>query len=170
MKKRIRRAWLAALGFVMVGALTACQSTGTSRNNDSLVGTYGTDLQGQCDVQPLLKVQKKDGQLATYIRGDDVIWHEVPARLPTADETKEMLEDRRLNGVNAAVLMKGTGAIMKVPMGWRYNETFTTRTGYVAWVPYGPIDLQRFDENMPEVGQIDSAYKRCLEDRTRERQ
>ncbi|MFC4706721.1 hypothetical protein ACFPAA_24260, partial [Paraburkholderia caffeinitolerans] len=124
---------------------TAVPPVNAAQNDDHWVGVYSADLQGHCDVKPLFKIAKEDGDIVGYLQGDDGSWHDAELVPITRKKLKKTFPEKDLNGVSMLVLEEST-VIVHAPPGWRYDEKFATWTGDFAVFPFNAVlDLQKTD-------------------------
>jgi len=125
------------VAIVMALMLAACN--GHAGSSDPLTGMWG--IKNGDTIKPLMKVEKNGDQYAVshYENGN---W------VPLTQQVKPMAPDdlAKLSGhkePDSVVGIKGNSfAFFHTPVGWSAHG-FSTKTGYVVFVPFKLVDLQR---------------------------
>ena len=122
--------WTASLSL----CLAACHGS-----TDGIAGTYGVEERGK--VEPLFKVEAVGNAytLSEYHAGS---WTKATSAVKPF--TKVDLEQLTKHKIDVSVngIQTNSFALIQVPKGWS-DGRFTTKTGYFAFILFGPVELQK---------------------------
>lgn len=106
---------------------------------DPLDGTYNANLNGK--VQPFVKVVHEDGKPTIYTIVDGH-WSKLQGEVKSVSKADFESETKTPVNGNVTALETQTFVVAQVPAGWGAGK-FSTKTGYFAMTPFGPLELER---------------------------